>query len=135
VAADLRLLRYFVAVAEELNFTRAAARLHMTQQPLSAAIRRFEADLGVALFRHTTQRVELTDASRVLSGPREPPSTRATTRSPLRLTLKGRRILRGLRSRKTLTWRSGRIWLDPGERAVLAQASELLERLLEDGGE
>jgi DNA-binding transcriptional LysR family regulator len=69
VAADLRLLRYFVAVAEELNFTRAAARLHMAQQPLSAAIRRFEADPGVALFRHTTQRVELTDASRVLLGP------------------------------------------------------------------
>lgn len=69
MAADLRLLRYFVAVAAELNFTRAAARLDMAQQPLNAAIRRFEADMGVALFRHTTQRVEPTDAGRVLLGP------------------------------------------------------------------
>jgi DNA-binding transcriptional LysR family regulator len=69
VAADLRLLRYFVAVAEELNLTRAAARLHMAKQSLSAAIRSFQADLGVALFRHASQRVELTDAGRVLLGP------------------------------------------------------------------
>ena len=67
--SDLRLLRYFVAVAEELNFTRAAARLHMTQQPLSAAIRQFETELGVELFVRTTRRVELTHAGEALLEP------------------------------------------------------------------
>jgi DNA-binding transcriptional LysR family regulator len=69
VDADLRLLRYFIAVAEELSFTRAAACLHMSQQPLSAAIRRFESDLGVELFRRTTRHVELTDAGRAMLEP------------------------------------------------------------------
>jgi DNA-binding transcriptional LysR family regulator len=63
---ELRTLRYFVAVAEELHFGRAAARLHMSQPPLSRAIRGLESDVGAALLLRTPAGVSLTPAGTVL---------------------------------------------------------------------
>ncbi|GAB34207.1 LysR family transcriptional regulator [Gordonia otitidis] len=91
---DVMHLRYFLAVARELNFTRAAESLHMSAPPLSKRIKALESELDVRLFDRSTHHTALTDAGRALIPLAErvvadldalPSAVRATQRTDLRL--------------------------------------------------
>ncbi|MEU4212500.1 LysR family transcriptional regulator [Streptomyces sp. NPDC026206] len=90
---EIRQLRYFLTVAEELHFGRAAERLHIVQSAVSQQVRRLERELGAALFDRTTRSVGLTEAgSRLLPHAREVLAAEARARAAIGELREGRAV-------------------------------------------
>jgi DNA-binding transcriptional LysR family regulator len=129
---ELRHLRYFVAVAEELNFSRAAERLGIAQPPLSQQIKLLEGELGVPLFIRAHRRVELTDVGRALLN-----DARRTLVQAGRFVDIARRAARGEAGSLRLGFSSAALYtMVPAIlRAFLARAPEVTLNLLERSSE
>jgi DNA-binding transcriptional LysR family regulator len=125
---DLRAARYFVAVAEELHFGRAAERLRMSQPPLSQAIQQLENDVGAVLLERTTRHVALTAAGSAFLD-----ECRALLLHADTVAETPRLVATGLRGRITIgTVASGLSWPLPQALALLrAQAPQIAVRIHE----
>jgi DNA-binding transcriptional LysR family regulator len=113
---ELRHLRYFVTVAEELNFSRAAVRLHLSQPPLSRQIQNLEHEIGATLFDRSRKRLQLTRAGELFL--REAKEILAQSERAVRLT---RAVGQGKNGDLTVAFLSplGGIFLPPALRALL----------------
>lgn len=129
---ELRHLRYFVAVAEEFNFSRAAERLGIAQPPLSQQIQRLERELGVPLFIRTRRRVELTEVGRALLG-----DARRTLADAERIVTIAARAARGEAGSLRLGFSSAALYTTVPAilRAFLARAPGVAPTLLERSSE
>src|SRR3982751_6070970 len=96
---DLKRLRYFVTVAEELHFGHAAKRLHITQPPLSQQIQLLEQELGMMLFHRTRRRVEITSIGKVFLA-----EARALLKQSEEALARTRRVQRGEAGRLSIGW-------------------------------
>lgn len=128
---DLRHLRYFIHVAEEMHFGRAAARLGISQPPLSQQIRGLEAELGIDLFDRTSRRVALTEAGRLFL-----PEARATIAQADRAIDAARRVRLGEVGRLALAFTTSGPFVPEIARALYAfrQAYPGIELRLSERG-
>lgn len=118
---ELTHLHYFVVLAEELHFGRAAERLHISQPPLTQQIQRLEARVGHPLLRRTSRRTELTEAGRVFYD-----GARAVLDETRRLLESTRRVARGERGQLTVGTPPS-LMLETLPRAILAFRRQLPE--------
>ena len=135
---DLRSLRYFVTVAEELNITRAAEKLHMSQPPLSAQIKGLEEELETELFIRGKRRLRLTESGQVLyRRAKEILSLSENTETDIRSMGKGMRgtiyigLVEGMAPDIAAEWFAGFIGMYPDIRFRILDGStdDLLEKM------
>lgn len=136
---ELRHLRYFIVLSEELHFSRAAKRLHLSQPPLTRQIRQLEQELGVDLLYRTTRKVDLTDAGHAFANEARQIIARVVHASGVALQanrgVAGELVLGYTPARANIVARSVRAFakLYPNVRIALREMSGQSVQLIRDG--